>query len=317
LEHAIRDALDHREQVMLLMNRRGFAPFVNCMSCGSGMQCPRCRVALVYHYDEKKLLCHICHLKREMPNFCPVCSKGYLKMGGYGTEKVESEAYRLFPDARIARMDKDVTRRKGDHERILKSFRKREIDILLGTQMIAKGHDFPDVSVIGVISADTALHLPDFRSAERTFDLLTQVAGRAGRKDIRGKVYIQTFLPEHYAIKAAQTHDYDAFYKQEIKYRQQLGMPPWNHLIQVVITGKPEKVVLRKCLEFKAATEKMDARLEVLGPAPCLISKRYGRFLWNLYYKTSDVLKTIPILNEVMRQFDKQGISIAMDVDAR
>ena len=215
LENAIQKALDQKEQVMLLMNRRGFAPFVNCMTCGFVMSCPRCRVSLVFHHDLGKLLCHICHHSKVSPKMCPACDKGYIRFFGIGTEKVESEAARLFPYARITRMDRDATTRKDSHEKILECFRKQEIDILLGTQMIAKGHDFPGVSVIGVISADTALDLPDFRSAERTFDLLTQVAGRAGRKDIPGRVFIQTFLPQHYAIMASKKHDYLSFYNLE------------------------------------------------------------------------------------------------------
>jgi len=319
LENAIQKALDQKEQVMLLMNRRGFAPFVNCMTCGFVMSCPRCRVSLVFHHDLGKLLCHICHHSKVSPKMCPACDKGYIRFFGIGTEKVESEAARLFPHARITRMDRDATTRKDSHEKILESFRKHEIDILLGTQMIAKGHDFPGVSVIGVISADTALDLPDFRSAERTFDLLTQVAGRAGRKDIPGRVFIQTFLPQHYAIMASKKHDYISFYNLEIKFREELKLPPHRHLIQIILTGRVEKDVLKKALEFKRHTEEVARNngMEILGPAPCLVSKRHGQYLWNLYFKAADVMAANEMLRSQLKSFDKRGVRITVNVDPR
>ena len=319
LEDAIQKALDKKEQVMLLMNRRGFAPFVSCMTCGTPVGCPRCRVSMVFHHDLQKLLCHTCHYMKFPPKMCPACNKGYVRYMGIGTEKVESEAARLFPQARIARMDRDATSRKDAHEKLLERFRRREVDILLGTQMIAKGHDFPAVSVIGVISADTALNLPDFRSAERAFSLLTQVAGRAGRKDIPGRVFIQTFLPTHYAIQAAKDHDYHEFYAKEIRFREQLKMPPYQKLIQIILQGRVEKDVLKRALEFrKKLEEKSKSRgLEIMGPAPCLVSKRYGQYLWNLYLKVGDLLKANIWLKEELQSFGRQGVKITVDVNPR
>lgn len=319
LESAVKEALAQKEQVMLFLNRRGFAPFVTCLSCGYVRGCPKCHVSLVFHFERHQLSCHTCNYTERPPKICPECHKGYLRYLGMGTEKVESEAHRLFPGVRIARMDTDTTRKVGSHDRILRAFRKRELDILLGTQMITKGHDFPDVSVIGVISADTALHLPDFRSAERTFDLLTQVAGRAGRERIAGRVYIQTYVPRHYAILAAKDHDYHEFYDREIKYREELGMPPFEHLVQVFIASRREKAVARKSLELKRDTEK-DAQMQgiaILGPAPCLVSKRRGQFYWNLFYKGRNLLSVNYFLRDRLRSFDKRGVRITVDVDPR
>jgi primosomal protein N' (replication factor Y) (superfamily II helicase) len=319
LEQAVKDALKLKEQVILFLNRRGFSPFVTCITCGSVSRCPRCRVAFVFHFDRQMLMCHTCNLTQKPPRMCPDCNKGYLRYLGMGTEKVEAEIYRLFPGAHVARMDADTTSRVGSHKKILKAFRKKEVDILLGTQMIAKGHDFPGVSVIGVISADTALHLPDFRSAERTFDLLTQVAGRAGREHVRGKVFIQTYVPHHYAIVSAKEHDYHGFFEKEIKFREELKLPPFRHLIQVILAGKNEKLVVKRALELKKLTEKQAVLKDIgiLGPAPCIVSKRRGMFLWNLYYKGKDALAMNAFLKNHLKFLSKSGVWITLDVDPR
>ncbi len=319
LERAVREAIDRGEQVMLFLNRRGFAPYVSCLVCGYVADCKRCRVSLVFHYDRQALLCHTCNHAVQPPQMCPVCQKGYLKYLGMGTEKVESEAHRLFPHARIERMDTDATRKKASHEKILRAFRKREVDILLGTQMIAKGHDFPGVSVIGVISADTSLHLPDFRSAEKTFDLLTQVAGRAGREDVPGKVFVQTYVPTHYAIQAAKGHDYEGFYKKEMAFRKELGLPPFTRIVQLVFSARPEKKAIRKAAEFKRhlAEDPEGRRYSVLGAAPCMISKRRGLFRWQLLIKTHDPIKTNETLQRLLKTFDRRGTHLTIDVDPR
>ncbi len=319
LESAVKDALANKEQVLFFINRRGFAPYVSCGGCGYVASCPRCRVVLVYHFDRQVLLCHTCSYAAKPPRICPKCSKDYLRYLGIGTEKVESEASRLFPAARIARMDADTTKAKGSHERILDAFRKREIDILLGTQMITKGHDFPGISVIGVVSADTALHMPDFRAAERTFSILTQVAGRAGRDDVPGKVFIQTFVPFHYAVACAKKHDYEEFYSKEIVIREELNFPPFRRLIQVIIGGQNERLVARKSASFRKHTEESGKALliDVSGPAPCIISKRRGQFLWNLFYKGENVLRMNAFLREKIGDFDSKGVRITVDVDPR
>jgi len=319
LADAIQDALTQGEQVILFLNRRGFSPYVSCLTCGYVCVCPRCRVSLVFHHHRQSLLCHTCNYTGFPPKLCPSCQKGYIRYLGIGTEKVESEAHRLFPTARIARMDRDTTSKAGSHARILKSFRKREIDILLGTQMITKGHDFPGVSVVGVISADIGLHLPDFRSAERTFDLLTQVAGRAGRNHLRGKVFIQTYVPGHYVVVAAKEHDYVEFYHKEVKFREELHLPPFRNMIKMVLGSNIERVVLRKALEFKKQIEPEANKLgiEIAGPAPCLVSKRRGFFMWNIFYKGHDILSMNKFLKAEIKKFDRRGVNITVDVDPR
>ncbi len=317
LEQAIRDALFKKEQVMLLLNRRGFSTYLHCASCGYVMTCPNCRISLAYHFDKTVLLCHVCHHQSMPQRLCPGCQKNYLHYFGIGTQKVEQEARRLFPEARLGRMDTDSMAKKDAHETILKSFKKKEIDILIGTQMIAKGHDFPNVSLIGVISADTALHIPDFRSSERTFDLLTQVAGRAGRGDVPGKVVIQTFVPHHYSIQSAKDHDFLEFYDKEIVLRRELSMPPFTHLVRVLVKGAAERDVVRTILELskeiRARSE--DGPIRVLGPAPCINSKEHGQFYWNLFLKGPDVPCIHLFFKPILESHKKIRGSIAVDVD--
>ena len=318
LEEAVRNSLARKEQVILLLNRRGFSTYLHCSSCGYVMTCENCRIALAYHYDKASLYCHVCHFRTPPAKICPSCQKHYIHYFGIGTQKVESEAFRLFPGARIARMDRDSTTKKDSHETILRAFRRHEIDILIGTQMIAKGHDFPNVSLIGVISADTALHLPDFRAAERTFGLLTQVAGRAGRGDIPGKVIIQSYVPGHYAIQSSKDHDYVGFYAKEIVFRKELEMPPYTHLIQLVLSGASEKEVVRQVLlltrTLQAAAEGL-SKVKTLGPAPCLTSKEKGMFRWNLYLKGPDPETVLGVLKKALSVFKKTGTTLTVNVD--
>jgi primosomal protein N' (replication factor Y) len=321
LEDAIKKSLAAGEQTILLLNRRGYAPFISCPSCGFLAKCPRCHVSLVFHQDRRKNLCHLCHFVEDVPSVCPSCSERNLRFLGSGTEKVEAEAARLFPGARVARMDRDATAKQGEHERILEAFRRRQIDILLGTQMVAKGHDFPDVSVIGVISADTALNLADFRAAERTFSLLTQVAGRAGRKDTPGRVFIQTFSPEHYAIAASRLHDYKGFFRQEREFRRELELPPVRRLIQIIFSGRMEPEIFRKALEFKKLWVDSGAETAtgaiLTGPAPCLVPRKFNQYLWNIFLKVTDVPEANRRLRAVMKGWDRKGIQVTVDVDPR
>jgi primosomal protein N' (replication factor Y) len=317
LENAIQDALSKKEQVMLLLNRRGFSTYLHCSSCGYVMNCPNCRISLAYHFDATALICHVCHYRTAPLRLCPGCSKNYLHYFGTGTQKVEQESRRLFPDARVGRMDTDSTSRKDAHETILRAFKKKELDILIGTQMIAKGHDFPNVSLIGVVSADTALYVPDFRAGERTFDLLTQVAGRAGRGDIPGKVLIQTFAPFHYAIQSAKDHDFLEFYEKEIAIRSELQMPPFLRLIQVIAKGKIEKEVVRQILHLSREIQGLldGSAIKILGPAPCATSKQHGFYLWNFYMKGPEIWPIRRILDESLVKFKKAGVSWTLDVD--
>ncbi len=317
LQAAVKDCLFKKEQAMLFLNRRGFFTHLHCASCGYVMQCEHCRISLTYHTDKGVLFCHLCHFKSAPVRLCPGCQKNYLHYFGAGTQKVEEEAFRLFPGARIGRMDADSTSRKDSHETILRAFKKREIDILIGTQMIAKGHDFPNVSLIGVISADTALHIPDFRAAERTFSLLTQVAGRAGRGDIPGKVLIQTTMPHHYSIQSAKDHNYLEFYEKEIVYRKELTMPPVTHLVKIILSGASEKEVVRQIILLSRLLEsRMDKQtLGILGPAPCLTSKEKGLYRWNLYLKGPTVEMIRPVLKETLKEFKRVKVMLTVDVD--
>jgi primosomal protein N' (replication factor Y) len=238
LSGKIRERLDRGEQVVLFLNRRGYAPFVQCQECGFVYRCPKCQVSLTYHAGKRILWCHYCGKKEPEPRTCRGCKGVKLSFRGIGTEQVERETRRLFPEARWARLDSDTAGRKGVVERTLERFGKGEVQILIGTQMIAKGMDNPKVTLVGVISADTVLALPDFRAAERTFQLLTQVAGRAGRGTLPGEVCFQTYLPEHYAVQAAKEQDYQAFYDQELALRKEVGYPPFVRLAKISVPGQ-------------------------------------------------------------------------------
>lgn len=318
LENGIRGALEKNEQVILFLNRRGFATFANCKKCGLVLKCKQCNVTLVYHFDTKMLVCHQCNYRIEPPTVCPQCNTSYIHYFGIGTQKVESEAHRLFPQAKIARMDSDITSKRGAHARILGEFKEHRIDILVGTQMIAKGLDFPRVTLVGVISADTPLYVPDFRAGERTFSLLTQVAGRAGRGDVQGKVIVQTYTPDHYAIKAASKHDYMSFFQQEIATRNQLALPPFRHMASVMVRGREERRVIKAAhhLANWLEAERGDRRVEIVGPAPALISKMRGQFRWNVFLKGEKTETICDILRWTQEKFRKRkGTILTVDVD--
>ena len=306
------------KQIILFLNRRGFSTFISCKKCGYVITCKRCSVSLTYHFHTKKLICHHCNYKIPPPDICPQCQANYLRYQGIGTEKVESELHRLFPRARISRMDTDTTHKRGTHEKVLSKFKAGTLDILVGTQMIAKGLDFPKVTLVGVISADTALNLPDFRSAERTFNLLTQVAGRAGRGDLGGRVIIQTYTPGHYAIQAAKNHDYNTFYGKEISFRKELNLPPFSHMVSLMFRGYKEENVLKAAESLRKSFEKEDTvkKIKILGPAPSAIPKVKGMYRWNLFL-TSDKVETITsLLKKVLKGHRKgKGVIITVDVE--
>ena len=290
LSKAVNECLERREQVLLFLNRRGYATFVVCRECGLVLKCPRCDISPTYHQDGR-LRCHYCNYTTLSPGRCPDCTSRHIRHFGTGTQKVEEEAKRLFEQAGIVRMDSDTTTRKGSHERILSSFREGDADILIGTQMVAKGLDLPNVTLVGVINADTSLHMPDFRAAERTFQLLTQVAGRAGRGDIPGKVLVQTYTPDHYSIVAAASHDYEGFYRSEMRVRRSLGYPPFSHLARLLFTHEDEDEVKKGALLAKEYLTKVlvntNEQVDILGPAPATLSKIKGRYRWQLVLKGS------------------------------
>jgi primosomal protein N' (replication factor Y) len=284
---ALNDTLDHGHQAMLFLNRRGNATVVLCRDCGFVVRCPNCDIPFTYHSAATRLICHRCDKRAISPRACPVCGSVRIRYLGVGTQKVEEEVARLFPRARVLRWDRDVTGGKEAHERILRAFTHHEADVLVGTQMIAKGLDFPLVTLVGVISADTGLHMPDFRAPERSFQLLTQVAGRAGRASLPSRVVVQTYTPEHYAIQAARDHDYHRFYREELSFRESASYPPCARLIRMVYSNEDESrcrqtaVNLRSILE-RAIAEQRPTGVEVIGPAPCFVARMKNRYYWQV-----------------------------------
>jgi len=318
LKEWIKKDLAEDKQIILFLNRRGFSTFISCRKCGYVLRCKRCDVSLTYHFHAKKLICHHCRFTMDPPTVCPECNSSYVKYWGIGTERVESEITRLFPGAAISRMDTDSTHKRGTHEKVLSKFKEGKIDILIGTQMIAKGLDFPKVTLVGVISADTALNLPDFRSGERTFNLLTQVAGRAGRGDLGGRVIIQSYTPAHYAIQAAKNHDYHSFYSKEISYREDLGLPPFRHMACLTFRGRKDEKVFKFSESCKDRFKKKDKdkKIEILGPAPAPVSKMRGMYRWNLFLKAEKTEDIAFLLREVLGNRRKEkGILVAVDID--
>jgi len=303
LSQATAKAVASGEQVILFLNRRGAATFIQCRSCGFVLRCKRCEVTLTYHFVEDALICHQCNYRMPAPQICPRCSSRRIKFLGIGTQKLEQEAGYTFPQAKLLRWDSDVTKGKYSHEKILSRFRAHQADILIGTQMIAKGLDLPLVTLVGAVSADTSLNLPDFRAGERTFQLLSQVAGRAGRGTLGGQVIIQTYSPEHYAIQAAAKHDYASFYDKEIAYRRQLHNPPFTRLVCLTYSHTNDTLCQREAERMKRLLiEERDSRgiadLSLIGPAPAFIHRLRGRFRWQLILRGAEpsaFLSPIPI----------------------
>ncbi|MDO8730356.1 MAG: primosomal protein N' [Candidatus Omnitrophota bacterium] len=317
LEDGLTKALTAQQQGILFLNRRGFATFAHCRKCGHVLRCDSCQISLTYHIATKKMVCHSCHASTPVPDLCPICKGDYVRFEGTGTEKVESELSRLLPQARIDRMDTDATQMRGSHARILQAFSAHELDFLVGTQMIAKGLDFPRVTLVGVISADTALNLPDFRSSERTFALLTQVGGRAGRGKMPGRVIVQTYAPHHYAILAAKTHDYQAFYRQEISIRKQLNLPPFCRLADLTVRCTKE-MTAREGTEnlAKLAKELLPAGFHVLGPAPAPIPRLRSHYRWHILVKAPGIDAMTQHLPALLKKFRcPRNCRLAVDVD--
>jgi primosomal protein N' (replication factor Y) len=287
LQHELRQALDNGEQAILFLNRRGASTFVMCRDCGTVIRCPHCDVPLTFHLSSQRLNCHHCNHQAPVPEICPICQSRRIKYFGVGTQRVEAAVHELLPTARLLRWDRDTTREKGSHQALLEQFAQHRADILIGTQMIAKGLDLPLVTLVGVVSADTALNLPDFRAAERTFQLLAQVAGRAGRGPRGGRVIVQTYTPDHYAIQTAAQHDYDAFYAQERAFRHQLGYPPFARLARLVYTdadaarARDQASELAQTIVGDIARRHLDS-LSVIGPAPCFLHRLRGRWRWQV-----------------------------------
>ena len=301
LLEAIQDRLAKKEQVVLMLNRRGYSSFVMCRECGTVDTCPNCDISLTLHMDTKTMNCHYCSFSKDIPQVCPNCKSHSIRYYGTGTQKAYDELAEVFPQARILRMDVDTTRKKGSHQSLLDQFGRGEADILLGTQMIAKGLDFPNVTLVGVLNADTALNLPDFRSSERTFQLLTQVAGRAGRAEKAGQVLIQSYNPQHYAIRFAKDQDYEGFYAYEMGIRRQLGYPPYYFTIGITLSHKKEEEVVKRAYEVMNILRLgLSETSNILGPTPKPIARTHNLYHYQILikYRLEDELG--PTLNQIL-----------------
>ena len=326
LKEAIQENLTQKKQTILFLNRRGFSSLYLCRFCGETIRCPNCEVSLTYHKYGGNLLCHYCGFSIKPPNRCPACNSQDLKPYGFGTQRVVEVLEDLFPKARVERMDRDTMRRKGEVQQVLKRFMQHETDILVGTQMVTKGHDFPDVTLVGVISADLSLNYPDFRAGEVTFQLLSQVAGRTGRGNVPGKVIIQTFNPSHYAITATKDHDYTKFFSQEIALRRQVNYPPFSLIATVRFLGnskiKTEKIANHIGVKIRSRLKKQAKRknaVEILGPVEAPMAKLKGKYRQQILIKS----RTSRYLNQLLKEVEtfsaqilsSSGVRMIIDVD--
>ncbi len=311
---SISNCMNRNEQVILLLNRRGYASFVSCKNCGFTFKCPNCDITLTYHKSSNTMRCHYCGHGEKVFDKCPECGEKALSNLGVGTQKIEEELNKLFPNNKIVRMDFDTTSKKGMHEKIIEDFKNHNYDILLGTQMVSKGLDFPNVTLVGVINADTSLNIPDFRSSENTFSLLDQVAGRSGRSEKEGKVIIQTFNPDHYAIKLVKKHDYLEFYNEEMQIRRKLKYPPFYYLCNIRISGKDTNYLLVEANKIKRSLERNLSSTIILGPSNSSIFKMNNIYRFNilLKYKKDDSL--YPILNKILEHY-KTNSKVKVDID--
>ena len=326
LRQALANTLSQGKQALLLINRRGYANFLLCRNCGHVSHCRNCAVSLTWHRAGEELRCHLCGLAMAVPLSCPQCEGKTLKPFGFGTQRVEAEVKRLLPEARVNRMDRDTTRSKQAHRKILNDLRRGRTDILVGTQMIAKGHDFPNITLVGVVSADIALQWPDFRAAENTFQVLTQVAGRAGRGQSPGKVLVQTYNPGHYSIQFARNHDYLGFFREEMNFRQELGYPPHRRLILFQLAGNVEErtqeaaqLLADKCREICRKRSDLSENLEILGPVAAPLGKIKGKYRWQLLLKSKRVFSILDAGRQLVNwghgAFKGSGVSLTADVD--
>jgi len=320
LLEAIRETRERGEQSIILLNRRGYSSFILCRSCGETVQCPNCDVTLTYHRSERVIVCHYCNHREAVPRVCPSCGKKYIYYVGEGTEQLEEMLKLLFPALRVARIDRDTTTRRKVFEQTLIDFSAGRIDTLVGTQMLAKGHDFPNVTLVGVVSVDAGLALPDFRSAERTFQLITQVAGRAGRGDRPGRVLIQTYHPYHYALRHACAQDYEAFYDEELRYRQNHSYPPFVALASLLVHGPDLGKVRNDSLELRKQLDlvNQERKCRVLGPAPAPLSRLKGEHRFQLLIKSRSRKDLREVADAAMRAVAESGVnlrSINLEID--
>jgi primosomal protein N' (replication factor Y) len=318
LIECLEERLAAGEQTMLLLNRRGFSSFVTCRACGERVQCPNCAVTLTHHRRDRRLLCHYCNYAARIPERCPKCESEYLQFIGTGAEKVEDELHNALPRARIARMDRDTITTKRHFETILHGFREGHYDILVGTQMIAKGHDIPNVTLVGIVSADVGLGMPDFRAAERTFQLLTQAAGRAGRGDLPGRVILQTLNPDHYAIRLAALQEYEQFYEKELIFRRSMRYPPFSALANILVRDEVQEDALRRATELESLLRPDPPEMRLMGPAPAPVPRLKNEFRYQLLLKSADrrrLNETLHLLRRYAIEKKWSATALAIDVD--
>ncbi len=319
LVKAIKERLEKREQVILFLNRKGYSTFVNCRECGFVLKCPRCYLPYTYHKDQNKLICHHCGKEAVLPAKCPDCESKYIRQFGVGTQRVQEETERMFPGARVMRMDMGTMKNRDDYVQVYEQFRSGQGDILIGTQMIAKGFDFPNVTLVGVLAADMTLYSSDYHSTERTFQLITQVAGRAGRADKSGEVLVQTYSPEHYCIQKAEQQDYIGFYQNEIAARKIMECPPFTHLAQVVLTGPREDIVVQGAAKLGNLMAHYAAgrQIEVLGPSPAALGRINNIFRWKLLIKCKEEERLRAFVDYCCDRFMKEEkrITVLVDID--
>lgn len=319
LEGAIRDRLDRKEQILILLNRRGFSAFVLCRSCGQSIQCKNCSISLAYHRVTNTLLCHYCAYEQRVTKTCPKCESEHLHFIGEGTEKIETLLKMSFPDTRILRFDRDSVQKKNARAKILQQFHNREIDILVGTQMISKGHDFPNVTLVGILSADTSLSFPDFRCAERTFHLLSQMSGRAGRGSLPGEVIIQTYYPEHYCLKFVAVHDYEGFYEKEIRFRKFMHYPPYTSLALIQVRDKDLNTAARIIDAFSGLLNQYaDQQIRVLGPTAAPLARINSEYRFQIILKSKSRTRLNELVKACLGQAAKQELEVRkihVDID--
>lgn len=320
LYHAMNTALQQSGQVILFLNVRGYSPVLWCRGCGQGVNCPDCDITLTWHKQQAVALCHSCNFSMKAPSSCPKCGRPGLAYLGLGTEKLEQEVRNRFEAYRCLRMDSDTMQKRGAHDAALEQFRHNEVQILLGTQMIAKGLDFPNVTLVGVIDADTLLHQPDLRSAERTFQLIAQVAGRTGRSQRGGRVLVQTAAPSQYAIVRAATHDFIGFAKEELAHRQPLNVPPYSHLARIILRGRDEQQVKEQAQRLgeviRQSAAELNATIRILGPAPCLVARLKSQFRYHFQLSSNDATTIQAVWNHAAPQFPSHSaVEFLVDVD--
>ena len=307
--------------MILFLNRRGYATTLSCNQCGYTASCDNCSVTYTFHRKLNKLMCHHCNTMLDAPSRCPECGNPEIRLGGYGTERVEAVTRAIFPQAMVARMDSDTMTNADSYRKVLEAFRGRRIDILIGTQMIAKGLDFPDVTLVGIVQADIGLNLPDFRSAERTFDLITQVAGRAGRGQCPGRVVVQTCTPDNYAIAAAQSHDYRAFATQELPGRQALSFPPFSHLVLLQFRHEEESVASQAAEQFAGMLAPLlPAGVQSIGPMPAPLARLAGKYRFQLLLRGENVRGIVAACRKgvaALPASQRRKVPVEVDVDPR